>query len=71
MSQTFEFQYRTVLKEVGLAEYAVGALAKQFERLTELLTEWNRKTNLTAITDLEGILPILCWLPSFCRKVVR
>ncbi len=56
MSQTFEFQYRTVLKEVGLAEYAVGALAKQFERLTELLTEWNRKTNLTAITDLEGIL---------------
>lgn len=36
---------------ISLSEKQLG----QFQRYMELLVEWNRKMNLTAITDPEGV----------------
>lgn len=53
---TFTETYTQTLTSLDLAEYATPALADSFERLYTRLVEFNSHTNLTAITDMEGVI---------------
>lgn len=53
---TFTETYTQTLTSLGLAAYATPALAEKFELLYTRLVEFNSHTNLTAITDMEGVI---------------
>lgn len=53
---TFSEIYTQTLSSLDLAEYATPELADKFELLAARLIEFNSHTNLTAITDDEGVI---------------
>ena len=53
---TFSEIYIKTLREHGLGDYATESTAAQFETLYTKLVEFNAHTNLTAITDVEGVV---------------
>ena len=53
---TFSEIYTKTLHEHGLETYATESAASQFEILYTKLVEFNAHTNLTAITDVEGVV---------------
>lgn len=54
--EDFYQSYVRILNENGLGEYTDDATVKGFYRLTELLLNENKKTNLTAITGIEDVI---------------
>ncbi len=54
--QEFTAEYRRILTENGLSDFAGDALAEKFYRLTGFLLERNAVMNLTAITAPEEII---------------
>lgn len=53
---TFTKKYLSTLSSLGLETYATPEYAERFERLYTRLVEFNSHTNLTAITDEEGVI---------------
>lgn len=53
---TFSETYTQILSSLNLSAYATPALAEKFELLYTRLVEFNSHTNLTAITDAEGVI---------------
>lgn len=53
---TFTERYLSTLSSLGLETYATPEYAERFERLYTRLVEFNSHTNLTAITDEEGVI---------------
>ncbi len=53
---TFSEIYTQTLQANGLEPYATPSAAMQFETLYTKLVEFNSHTNLTAITDMEGVI---------------
>lgn len=53
---TFSEIYIQTLQAHGLDAYATESAALQFETLYNKLVEFNSHTNLTAITDMEGVI---------------
>ena len=57
MDKTEFFEYcEKVLAANGLSEYGKGNALELYYRLSEELIEVNRHMNLTAITDMKGII---------------
>ncbi len=52
----FYASFDRILKRNGLAEFTDQAIAERFYRLTARMLEVNEHMNLTAITDLQGII---------------
>lgn len=52
VNEQYDVLWSTFAKQEGLSDLQLS----QFKRYYELLTQWNEKTNLTAIEDLAGIL---------------
>lgn len=70
--QSFEGLFVSVMKENGLEEYTNENTVKDFYRLTELLLEENKKTNLTAITDMEQVITKhYCDCLKICRHIPK
>lgn len=53
---TFREKYISTLTSLDLPQYATPELAEKFELLYRRLVEFNSHTNLTAITDEEGVI---------------
>lgn len=53
---SFKNLFVSVMKDNFLEEFAEESIVLDFYRLTQLLLEENQKTNLTAITDVEGVI---------------
>ena len=54
----FETLFRDIFEKNGLESYATDNHIRQFEKLTEIMLETNQNMNITAITDLEKIIPL-------------
>lgn len=54
----FETLFRDIFEKNGLEQYVTDRNVAQFEKLTEIMLETNQSMNITAITDIEKIIPL-------------
>ncbi len=55
---TFETLFRDVFEKNHLESYITDENIRLFEKLTDIMLETNQSMNITAITDLEKIVPL-------------
>jgi 16S rRNA (guanine527-N7)-methyltransferase len=54
----FETLFRDIFEKNNLENYITDENIRQFEKLTEIMLETNQNMNITAITELEKVIPL-------------